>query len=212
MEKKTCALRMPVCELWLVDVRRLEGREAECMARLTSQRRQRAERFRHAHDRLSCGAAGLLLRKVLGVETDAALRWNAHGKPELTDGKVRFSLSHGGSYAVLACFPGEVGVDVEPIARRRTFVPRRFLREDEAAWLGETPTEERFAFLWTRLESALKADGRGFAMKDRPFSVLEGGGPWHLHTLVHDGHMISCAAGEPFEPRVNELTAEELLT
>jgi len=90
------------------------------------------------------------------------------------------------------------------VSSRKPIIPRRFLRQDELEWLGEDPSPERFAVLWTRLEAALKADGRGFDLEERDFSVVEGGAPWYLHTFAWGDHMISCAAGEPFEVQINE--------
>ncbi len=198
-------------ELWLADIRTLSRREGECMARITRERRTEAERCRQPEDRLRRAAAGLLLRRVLGVGSEDDVRRGEHGKPELTIPGPRFNLSHGGNYAVLAVFHADVGVDIEPADRMPRRIPHRFLQPDEAAWLEAGHTPERFAHLWTRVESALKADGRGLAMGRRDFSVLNSGQPWHLHTFQWDGHVISCAAGEEFEVRVHTLSAEELL-
>ena len=198
-------------ELWLADIRELADRERECMARLPSGRRREAERHRLREERLLKAAAGLLLRRVLDVREDGDLRRNSHGKPSLTAGGPEFSLSHGGNYAVLAVHDGSVGVDVEPVGQSCPVISKRFLRTEELSWLGDDPAPERFAVLWTRLESALKADGRGFDMENRDFSVVESGRPWHLHTFLWDGHVISCAAENPFEAQVTKLSGEELL-
>ena len=165
----------------------------------------RAERNRAGRD-----AAERLLRHALRISPEELTR-NAHGKPALPAGGRCFSLSHhSGSYAVLAVADGEVGVDIEPVSDRKIIIPRRFLRQDELDWLGTDPDPERFAVLWTRLEAAIKADGRGFDMEHRDFSVVESGQPWHMHTFAHDGHVISCAAGVPFEVCVTVVSAEEL--
>lgn len=162
-------------------------------------------------NRAGKAAAEYLLHCVLHVQ-EADLPRNEHGKPELAAGELKFNLSHhSGSYAVLAVSDMEVGVDIEPAIRRKIPVPKRFLRQDELDWLGENPSSERFATLWTRLEAALKADGRGFDLEHRDFSVVDSGQPWFLHTFIHDGHVISCAAAEPFEVKVTKLSAENLL-
>ena len=203
---------METMTLWLIDIRTLTDREADCMALLSAGRRAEAERFRQQSDRLHKAAAGLLLRHVLHINEDEDLQRNEHRKPRLIGDGPNFNLSHNGSYAVLAVYSRELGVDVEPIGDAMPpVIPKRFLQADELAWLDAEPTPERFAALWTRLESAIKADGRGFDMEQREFSVVESGTPWYLHTFVHDGHMISCAAGQPFEVRVIELSAENLL-
>ena len=163
-------------------------------------------------DRLHCVAAGLLLRHVLGVTVDEDLEKDQCGKSYLTGEGPCFNLSHGGNYAVLATSNSSVGVDVEPIGEKIPIaIPRRYLKADELTWLEEEQTPERFARLWTRLESALKADGRGFGLEKRDFSVLESGNPWYLETFLYDGHCISCASACPFEVKVNLLPTELLL-
>ena len=196
---------MNTMELYLADVRPLVGREGEVLPLLTPRRRAAVESTKPELDRLHAMGAGLLLRRVLGVTADEHLRCNEFGKWELTRGGVHFNLSHGGHFAALAVFHAPVGVDIEPVREKVAVIPRRFLLADELAWLEEEVTPERFAHLWTRLESALKADGRGFGLEKREFSVLEGTHPWHIETIAHEGHVISCAAGEPFEVRVNRV-------
>lgn len=198
--------------LYLADIRQLKQWEQAALSLLTPERRAEAERIKPDQARLHCIAAGLLLRRVLGVTCDEDLRCNEFGKRELTGEGPCFNLSHGGDYVVLAVFSSAVGVDVEPIGEKVPItIPRRYLRPDELVWLETEPTAERFAWLWTRLESALKADGRGFGLENRDFSVLESGQPWHLETLRWDSHTISCAAGETFEVELNQVPAEDLL-
>lgn len=199
-------------KLYLADIRQLEGREERGMGLITPERRNTLSRPMPAEDRLHGIAAGLLLRRVLGVREDAQLRRGEFGKPEPVSGEVHFNLSHGGNYAVLAVHSAPLGVDIEAVAETMPSVlPRRALREEELRWLEQDPTPRRFAWLWTRVESALKADGRGLALNQRDFSVLEDGKPWFFQTVCHDTHVISCAAGERFEVRMHSLTAEELL-
>ena len=203
---------MECIRLFLADIRQLKQWEQAALSLLTPERRAEAERIKPEQDRLHCIAAGLLLRHVLGVTSDKDLRCNEFGKRELVGDGPCFNLSHGGNYAVLAVCPAPVGVDIEPVGERIPItIPRRYLQPDELEWLEAEPAAERFAWLWTRLESALKADGRGFGLEKRTFSVLESGQPWYLETLRWDGHMISCAAGETFDVELNQVPAEDLL-
>lgn len=211
--KKKGVWQMARMQLYVADIQQLKQYESAALPLLTPERRGEAERTKPEQDRLHCIAAGLLLRHVLGVTSDADLRRNEFGKRELAGEGLCFNLSHGGNYAVLAVFSVPVGVDIEPVGEKRPIIiPRRFLQPDELAWLEEGPTPERFAWLWTRLESALKADGRGFGLEQRNFSVLDSGHPWYLETFSYDGHTISCAAGEKFEVELEELQADDLLT
>ena len=202
---------MECIRVYLADIRKLKEYEQTALPLLTPERRERAEKIRIEQDRLHCVAAGLLLRRVLGVTADEQLRKNEHGRPELTGEDPCFNLSHGGNYAVLAVAERPVGVDIEPVSERDPIIPRRFLRPDELAWLEAEPAPDHFAWLWTRLESVLKADGRGFALGNRVFSVLDEDGPWKIETVEHDGHVLSCALENPFELQICILPAEELL-
>ena len=198
--------------LYTVDVRELAGHEQAALALLTPERRAKVERIKPEQDKLHSTAAGLLLRHVLGVISDGDLRCGQFGKPELTAGAPCFNLSHGGNYVVLAVSETPVGADIEPVGEKLPIaIPKRWLLPEELALLEEDTTPECFARLWTRLESALKADGRGFLLEDRNFSVLEDG-VWHFRTVSYDGHILSCASDGPFEMNITKLSAEELLT
>ena len=198
--------------LYITDIRELVGHEQDILALLTPKRRERVERLRPAEDKLRSMAAGLLLRHVLGVTSDDDLRCGQFGKPELTAGSPCFNLSHGGNYVVLAVGETPLGADIEPIGEKLPIaIPKRWLLPEELSHLGNDPTPESFAWLWTRLESALKADGRGFLLEDRVFSVLEDG-EWCFQTISFNGHIISCASERPFEMNINQLSVQELLT
>lgn len=148
-------------------------------------------------------AVGEELLRAAGIPSEQTIRGD-HGKPEFPGGP-HFSLSHhSGSFAVLAVSDVPVGVDIEPVKNRKPIIPRRFFLPDELEWLGEDPSPERFVYLWTRLEAALKADGRGFDLENRDFSVLEEGKPWYFRTVEYEGHILTCAAAEPFEPIIHE--------
>lgn len=205
-------LRMESIELWLADIRELVGREDACLPLLTPKRRTQAQAIKPERERLHCIAAGLLLRRVLGITADEGLVQDPFGKRYLAGNGPCFNLSHGGNYAVLALAGRAVGVDIEPVGEKLPIaIPRRYLLPDELAWLEEAPSPQRFAHLWTRLESALKADGRGFGLERREFSVLSSGKPWYLETILYDGHCISCALDGPFEIIKQQLPAELLL-
>ena len=143
-------------------------------------------------------AAGEGLLRAAGISPEKLIR-NAHGKPEIPGGPCVSLSHHSGRFAALAVADLPVGVDMEPVTDRKPIIPRRFLLSNELEWLGEHPSPERFARLWTRLEAALKADGRGFDLEHREFSVLNEGNPWYFRTLEHEGHILTCAAGEEFE-------------
>lgn len=197
--------------LYAADIRELRGREQAALALLPPARREKTERVRPKEDKLRSMAAGLLLRRVLNVREDGDLRRGEFGKPELTGEGPCFNLSHGGNYVVLAVGGTPLGVDVEPISERVPTISPRFFHPGEREWLGEKTAPDRFFHLWTRLESVLKADGRGLLWEEREFSVMDGSCPWFIETFTHDGHIISCAAGERFSLEMRMLRAEQLI-
>lgn len=197
-------------QLFLADARALAGREAECLSLLPPSRRKKAAAFRPEDARLLCCAAGLLLRRVLGVTRDEDLAIGPLGKPSLARGGEAFSLSHAGHYAALAVSGQTVGVDVEPI-RPPAALPHKVFTATELDWLSSHTRPEEFCLLWTRLESALKAEGCGLAGERRTFSLLEPGAPWYWESICHDGHWITCAARSPVELRFKVLSTTDLL-
>ena len=197
-------------KLYLTNVRELSGHLDKGLNLLTPRRREETTAFVEEKDRLLHLAAGLLLRNVLYVTRDEDLVYGEFDKPELADGRVHFSLSHAGYYAVLAVSEHPVGVDIEPIAKPQ-ILPRKMLTAEEMQWLEEHPSAEDFCLIWTRLESALKAEGCGLALEQREFSLLSGGAPWYWDTLIYDGHLLTCAGLSPLAVQTVILSVEQLL-
>ncbi len=197
-------------DLYLASACELAAHSAQALSLLYAKRRAEAESFWEEKDRLLHCAAGLLLRSVLGVTQEEQLVCGEFGKPELVDASVQFSLSHAGHYAALAVSDGLVGVDIEPLQKPQV-LPRKMLTGEEMAWLEAHPSAEDFCLLWTRLESALKAQGCGLALEKREFSLLTDAAPWHWRSLVHEGHLVTCAAMEPMEVALHVLPTAQLL-
>lgn len=142
-------------------------------------RTKKAKGYRFREDKLRCIGAGALLCGIAGIKENE-LAYNEYGKP-ICNGK-NFSISHSGIYSVIALSDGIVGVDIERISRKHTGIAKRVCASDEMEWLegttGEEEKTERFFKLWTVKESIMKAEGKGFAMDPRDFSILpiiEGG-------------------------------------
>ena len=176
------------------------------MPLLTPERRKAAEGYQDQTARLRVIGAGLLLRKVLGVERDSDLYKNEYGKPFLAADGPQFSLSNAGHYAALAVAQVPVGLDIEQIKDEYPVILRRYFLPDELAWLDRAPSDEWFYTLWTRLESVLKAEGTGFERwKQRRYSLFKENGPRFIQNAIHDGHIIACAAAKPFDLRLTNL-------
>ncbi|MFB6896572.1 4'-phosphopantetheinyl transferase family protein [Streptomyces hydrogenans] len=168
----------PGTRAWTVDVPAQRGYAALLAPELLdAAERARAGRFVRAADRDRYVTAHVALRLVLGAVTGTPPARVAvdrapcpgcggpHGRPVLRDGRRHFSLSHGGSLAVIVCAPVPVGVDVERIPRAEVVghvAPK--LHPAERAELAALAPAERpaaFARVWTRKEALLKALGTG---------------------------------------------------
>ena len=156
-------------------------------ALLCESERERAARFRFAHDRAAWTAARAGLRRVLAVTLGgepAAVQFSIApgGKPRLASDKgharVRFSLSHTRGLALVAVTQGvEVGVDAEAVRPDidPLLLAPSVLTPDELAHLNTVPEAARpalFFALWTAKEAVLKAEGRGLFVAPASFSVL----------------------------------------
>ncbi|MDR2612381.1 MAG: 4'-phosphopantetheinyl transferase superfamily protein [Deltaproteobacteria bacterium] len=206
----------------------LEPRLEEALALVTPARREKALRHRKRPDLLRSVAAGLLLRKCLGVSGDSDLIAGPLGRPELSLPGPFFNLSHSGDFTALAlCRDGPCGLDIEPVdraSRRDLLAARVFSPEERELLASHLADRSLFYILWTRKESLLKAAGLGLFREPASFSTVPLHAPsfralgaeWALASLVREGHVFSIAApaerDTPLECEILESTAEELLS
>ncbi|MCZ4121817.1 4'-phosphopantetheinyl transferase family protein [Streptomyces sp. H39-S7] len=164
--------------LWLVDA----ARHAAFAARLASgvldpRELRRAAAFRADADRDCYRAAHVGLRLLLGahlgtapggitlVQEDCPSCGGPHGRPAVEGGGVHFSLSHSGSFALLAFAATPVGVDVETVPSPDAVADvAAVMHPVEIAELGALEPPDRpaaFARAWVRKEAYLKGLGIG---------------------------------------------------
>ena len=124
------------------------------------QRYRRALQYRSDGDRLRCIGAGLLLIRELGIRDESEILYTPDGKPFLAEGPA-FSLSHSGSYCVLAVGEGKIGIDIEHMADANLPSLEMIASDAELAWVREGDRLQRLYTLWTRKEALAKAIGTG---------------------------------------------------
>jgi 4'-phosphopantetheinyl transferase len=98
---------------------------------------------------------------------------------------LHYNLSHSGDWIVLAIATLQVGTDVEFVDESFKFqdiLPDNFSM-DEAAYIKQENSTERFFTLWTRKEAILKATGQGLGEHLQITPALNGEHPLH-HTLT----------------------------
>lgn len=160
-----------------------------------------------ARSRLGEFGAGLLLALVLGVRSDADLLLGTEGKPALAEPGRHFNLSHDDGLVALAVGPCPLGVDLEEVPETYGEPQNAALRyvlsaNQLAAVEASVDPALSFARAWTRVESVLKADGRGLAFPVRGGRLPPGFHTWsQVLTSAAQRHVVSVAAGQ--DPEVH---------
>ena len=152
---------------------------------LSTDERERAERFRFQRDRQDFIVTRALLRILVGryLRRDpdqVQFSYGTYGKPSLAgegDQALRFNLSHSQGLALYAITRGrQIGVDVECVRENRDTeaIAQRFFSPQEIAAIESLPEPMRqraFFSCWTRKEAYLKARGDGLSGTMDSFSV-----------------------------------------
>jgi 4'-phosphopantetheinyl transferase len=159
-----------------------------CLATLSPEERQRAERFSFSRHRRQYVFAHGLLRLSLSDFTpdvdpaDWSFTTDRYGRPfvsaPLVAGDVYFSLSHTEGCVACAVSPcRSIGVDVEQLRNARSLFATacsNFSSEEADALRTLPPAEliDRFFDYWTLKEAYLKARGSGLSFPLDQFSIL----------------------------------------
>lgn len=172
--------------VWRAELDSFASARARLAGVLSTDERERAERFRAPADRERYVVAHGLLRVLLGrcLEDDPArlrFRSGAHGKPALEaeweSAGIRFNISHSGGLALIALARGaDVGIDVERVqaGRGEMAIAERFFAPEEVAALRALPEARRraaFYACWTRKEAIIKGLGDGLTCRLDTFRV-----------------------------------------
>jgi len=171
-----------VVAIWAWSLDRPEAIQHRLYDILSPEEKMRAARLRRSIDAARFIVAHGRLRQLLGHVTGrppAGLCFvrGPHGRPELADMAVRFSLSHSQSQAAVAVAPFAIGADIEMWRPADYRVAGRFFSVAEREGLARLPSHCQGPALlrcWTRKEAVMKATGLGFAMPMASFSVSFG--------------------------------------
>ena len=127
--------------------------------------------------KLSAGAECLLNIAISEcypeIKTPVEYKYGKSKKPELAgfDG-VYFNMSHSGTVAVCVISNTEVGVDIELSDRISEGVINKYFTDTEKQMLKSNP-QMSFAYIWTRKEAVVKAEGTGLSLGLSAFSVTD---------------------------------------
>ncbi len=136
---------------------------------LSTERKQRMERYRQHRDKVRCLVAGLLLHYAFGHNKSPL--HTEYGKPYFED-DLCFNISHSGDYVILAKSAYTVGIDVEKVKPYNIDVAKKCFTALELEWLMAQEDDAAFYKIWAAKESIMKATGLGFTMNPSSFQVL----------------------------------------
>jgi 4'-phosphopantetheinyl transferase len=201
----------PVSLWWApVDVSTTALRElAAC---LSSEERQRADRFRRPIDRgrflATRGRLRHLLARQLGcAPAEITIVTGEYGKPRLACSELSFSVARTGGIALYATsWTIEVGVDIEAIRVTADVdgIAARFMSPAEQRALASLPPEQHLAAsfqCWTRKEAFVKGIGTGLGFPLRDVDVWDGGrrpamvSGWSVHDVYVAPRLAAAVAG-----------------
>ena len=164
-------------DLWRVDLRYARDSEEHPEKVLDTEEQRRAARFHFQRDRDRFVAARAALRRILAPYLDqrperVRFAYTAAGKPYLTESPdLQFNLSHAADQLLVGVSRGRrLGVDIEQVQLDSVVdeTSGLVLSQPERTGLKRLSgleRRERFAFLWTRKEAYIKADGRGLGLE-----------------------------------------------
>lgn len=164
-------------EVWLLEFDFDSLQVADDWELLSADEQECAQRFHQPQDRVRAVVTRAALRRLLAervMSSPHLLRIEADnfGKPRLqTHSGIEFSVSHAGSFALIALSTqGKVGVDIEQRHRDVANLDAQVLSSVERAW--GIWSSRNFIELWVVKESVLKAVGFGIAEYLQAITVL----------------------------------------
>jgi 4'-phosphopantetheinyl transferase len=202
--------------VWQVDLANQTLENHFCV--LSAAERERAVRYRLAEDRLRFAITRSALRRVIEhylkvPAPEIVFAYGSCGRPELPADhnltELHFSVSHAGSYALLAFARGDaIGVDIEDLRTKRNFpmlAHNLFDAREYERWC-QLPVTEGQRFLlqsWARREALAKALGLGLRMTTAQcVAALEGPDRLFVHDIHIDAQSIAALASSVAEPEI----------
>ena len=198
-------------ELYLIDYHKLIKYKDDALKELSTDRYNRAIRFKMEEDSLRSIAGSLMMKKYLnGLE---GIKYNSFGKPSKEG--YYFNLSHSGDFVLFALADSEIGVDIEIFKKKNESLEDYVLSLDEKNKLTD---EFDFYRFWTSKESLMKYLGTGLSnkIKDIPALPLEGKKIYNdeeLYSINFDYHnySISTTTNKKDNYQFNVIDIKDLL-
>ena len=169
--------------IWRIDLEQPDAILGALEDLLAEDEKARARRFRFVRDRRRFTVARAALRQIvagcLGVDPHSVgFSTGPYGKPRLTEGNLRFNVSHSGGLALVAVARNrELGVDIEelrPMDDAEDLADRFFSAQESRKLRTAVDSAARirgFFECWSRKEAFIKALGEGLSHPLDSFEV-----------------------------------------
>lgn len=169
--------------IWVASINQQKEKEAKYWSTLSSDEKERANRFYFEKDKTGFTVARGILRQLSGNYLNLEAKsvvfdYQPKGKPSLSQSKdLKFNISHSSDLVLFAFYNNiEIGVDVEWInkAVEWELISGNFFSKNEQQALHELEDTLKplgFFNCWTRKEAFIKAEGDGLTFPLDKFSV-----------------------------------------
>ncbi|MGB3560659.1 MAG: 4'-phosphopantetheinyl transferase superfamily protein [Geitlerinemataceae cyanobacterium] len=187
--------------VWQANLELPESETSELEAILSTDEKERADRFHRDSDRSAFMAARGILRTLLGRYLKCAphqvqFSYSDRGKPFIADSSLHFNVSHSGGLALYAiAYNRLVGIDVESIRSieveqlaKRFFCDREY---QQLCQLSDARKDSAFFIYWTAKEAYLKATGEGLIGLQQVEIFWEGDNLWTYPSPPEDSPRFS---------------------
>ena len=167
---------------------------------MSTNRQQRADRYKHIEDKRLCVFSDMLLRQMLnesGVQSPEFCKAQ-NGKPILRNSNIHFNLSHTKGHIACVIDHSPVGIDIEIYRKISAKLVKRICTQEELGFVyacsqstEDTETIKRFFMVWTAKEAYLKYTGEGLSGGLQQISVATEKGM--KDKLTEKAYLISVA-------------------
>lgn len=179
------ALHTHAVHIWRISISQNLHLYDALLAKLSPAEVERANRYVYQIHRNRFVVRRGLQRLILGAylqmpPTQLQFALGQNNKPYIGNGdtcNIQYNLSHSGDWALLAVSKGIIGCDIEYAEASFQFsdiLPDHF-SADEAAYINQQDSTNRFFVLWTRKEAILKGTGLGIGDHLQYTPALDGG-------------------------------------
>lgn len=130
--------------------------------------------------RLQWLASRLLIRKIINPAGQILMEWDSFGKPIIINYDFKVSISHCTDMVAVVVGDTKSGIDVEKRDRKVERIAKKFVREDEFAFVEDRIHTDYYITIWAAKETMFKYYGGGGIdfkehMKVYPFKMAEEG-------------------------------------